>query len=152
MPRLNPRISVYWLWLAIAFGAIAIVPWHPCQKMGPVRYLPLASAYVNDLFADNWQRLLIGHAALSAVLATCIAVVHRLFLSRRGRSEPTTFSLRGLFATTGVVALILGTLRWCGADRAVLFIVVIFLAGYATTFYLSGILGRRRREVPHTPP
>jgi hypothetical protein len=138
MARLNRRVSVYWLWLAIVFGVISLIPWYP----GRTGYLPVATAYANPGWRD-WQPTLLGHVLLTLLIATPLAIAHTVILSLRGRPEPVTFSLRGLLLATGAVALILGGLRWCNAAPVVFAAVIILLSGYPATVILGGLLARR---------
>ncbi len=62
--KLNPVLSTYWLWLAVSFGAICLIPWEPYLS----GRLILATTYVQG--GDGWQGLLIVHS----VVATCLAV------------------------------------------------------------------------------
>ena len=142
--QLNLQISVYWLWLVIVFGAVAITPWHPHsgRSAGHVTYLPVVTAYsINGL--DDSQPTLIGHALVTFCLAVFAATAHSVILAAKGRSESATFSLRMLLVATGVLAAIFGVLRWCKAPPIVYGVVILFFVGNYVTKIVAGLISRR---------
>jgi len=143
---LNPRISVYWLWLIIVFGVIAAVPVHPfLERITRVtQYLPVATAYSRPDLFDYWQVTLILHTLLTLLIAITAAVRHTVFRWECGRAERLEFSLRQLFASTGILAAIFGLLAWLGAPAVVYFTVLLLYFGWPTTLILAGTICRRR--------
>ena len=121
------------------------MPWHPFPEKltRKTQYLPVATAYSRPDLFDDWQPTLIVHALVAILLATPIAVAHSLILSFRGQSEPATFSLRGLLLGTGMLAMILGGLRWYAAPPVVMCAVLILSSGYPVTVIVAGLLSRR---------
>jgi hypothetical protein len=68
------RVSKYWLWFCVTFGAICLIPYWP-HKSG---LLPLGTVYVNRGFWEEYRTACLAvHIVLSLVLA---AIIHRASL------------------------------------------------------------------------
>ena len=96
MARLNPRISVYWLWLAIAFGGMASIPCVPFldTKTGLTYHDPAATFYLYPWMRAGWPSILIYNTLAALLVTIPAAVVHTLNRRRRGFVEPVVFNLR----------------------------------------------------------
>jgi len=142
MNSLNPRVSLYWLWLAVAFGAIMLVPWHRYSLPGHHRMLPLGTVYVNP--GMNWQPVLVVHSAVSVLLAVfATAVHHRVQRTRRKAvPQPLTFSLGRLLAGVAVVGGIFSILTYCGAPPLVFLVVILLVAGHPASLALTALIAR----------
>ena len=144
--RWNPRVSVYWLWLVIVFGAIAAIPWHPYpdKLTGKPRYVPVATAYSRPDLFDGWQATLLCHTLVALLVAIPAAVRHTVIRRERSLAEPVTFSLRQLLTGAGILALVFGLLAWYGAPRVVFFVVILLYSGWPATLILAGTISRQR--------
>ena len=104
MARLNPRVSVYWLWLAIAFGGIAAIPCVPLldARTGLTYYYPPATFYLYPGMREGWLSILIYNTLAALLVTIPAAMVHTLIRRRRGLVEPVVFNLRQILG--GMVA------------------------------------------------
>jgi hypothetical protein len=76
------KVSRYWLWLALIFGAICVIPVFP-SKSGR---LPLGTPYINGPFSPEKMQLLAIHLGLAALIALPIHILceRRKSLARNG--------------------------------------------------------------------
>jgi len=119
-----------------------MIPWHPYSKLGPVSYLPVVSAYKYPRLFD-WQSTLLGHALASFLVAVPVAVTHAVIRRLRGRVESVTFTVGQLLAATGILAVILGLLAWCGSPPVVFCAIVLLCSGWPIVLFLAGIISRQ---------
>ena len=148
--RFNPRVSVYWLWLVVIAGVLAVVPCASYPgKMGKTNFASVAIVYTHALrgYNDVYSWLTAGkwillHAVASVGLAVVATVVHHA-LAKRFRSdcqpESKTFTLGGLLLTIAVVACVFSLLSSLGAISAIYLVVLVFLAGRFATLLLAAI-------------
>jgi hypothetical protein len=148
--RFNPRVSVYWLWLVVIAGVLAMVPCASYPgKMGRTNFVSVAFVYTNALrgYNDSYTLLTGGkwillHAAASVGLAVVATVIHHV-LAKRFRSdcqpESKTFTLGGLLLTIAAVACVFSLLSSLGSISAVYLVALIFLAGRFATLLLAAV-------------
>ena len=75
MSLLHARVSIFWFYLAIAFGIVWILPWFPSLS-GELH--PVNVAYGTPF--DDWREILLAHVIASFMLAGVAAVVHKIVL------------------------------------------------------------------------
>lgn len=148
----NPRVSVYCLWLAIAFGAIAITPWHKSGKTGEDFSFAVMAAYTHSWIWD-WKPTLVGHSLAAFLLATSAATVHSLVLIIRSKSGPVTVRLKPFVVETGILAgvlvgagvliVIFRPLGWNIEPLVVSCAVALLLLGFPVTRILTGVISQR---------
>jgi hypothetical protein len=148
--RFNSTVSVYWLWLPLIAGILAVVPCVPYPgKAGATVFLSLIYVYANGLrgyndsytlmSADKWILL---HAAVSVVLAVVATAIHRLWAKRRQPDYQTNvriFALGNLLWTVAAVACVFGCLASFGAIHALYTAVLIFVGGRIATFLFAAV-------------
>ncbi|MGH7139691.1 MAG: hypothetical protein ACREHD_28460 [Pirellulales bacterium] len=100
----NRHVSVFWLYLAVIFGLITVMPWwyNPMTRS----YLPLGAIYVNPAPAERIALVVALHSFVSVFLATGLAV-----LTGAPRFQ---FSLKMVFAVTAAICLVLALSHWIG--------------------------------------
>jgi hypothetical protein len=149
--RFNPIVSVYWLWLLLIAGILAVVPCvsYP-GKSGETEFLSLIYVYTNGLrgYNDSYtlmtaDKCLLLHAVVSAVLAVVATLIHRVWAKRRqsdDQRDSKTLALGSLLWTVAAVACVLGCLASFGAIHALYAVVLIFAAGWIASLLL-GVMG-----------
>ena len=148
--RVNPAISVYWLWLAVIAGILAVVPSVPYSGIpGGTSFLNVAFLYGDALRGDtrSWSaigddKMILVHAAVSVVLAVIATAVHHTRAKRRGpeqRPDPKTFTLGGLLLLTAAVAGVFSLLASLGAIYAIYAAVLMFIVGRIATLLLAAV-------------
>ena len=144
MAQLNPRISVYWLWLAIAFGGIAAIPCVPYldSKTGITYYYPPATSYLYPAMFEGWPTILLCNTLAALLVAIPAAVRHTLIRQRRSLVEPVVFSLRQILLDMVILALIFGSLASHEAPPLVFFVATILYCGWPVTLIVAGAIAR----------
>jgi hypothetical protein len=137
----NPAVSVYWLWLTVIGGILAVVPLE-CHSVSHV-YVDGALIGYNDPFptmdAAGW---IVLHAAVSVALAVVATVVHHLWAKRHDpeyHPDSRTFSLGSLLLITAALACVFSLLASLGAIYAIYVVVLLFVAGRIATLLLAAI-------------
>jgi hypothetical protein len=73
-------VSVFWPYLIVIFGALALIPcWYDSELGG---HLPLATPYLNSPVGAFPDSVLLPHAFASIALAAIVTVVHKKCWSR----------------------------------------------------------------------
>jgi hypothetical protein len=148
--RCHSSVSVYWLWLFILGGILAVAPSVPFHaKMGGTRFLNIAFLYRDALHGDarSWSAMgddkwMMLHAAVSAALAVVATVIHHVLAKRRDpeyRSDSKNFSLGEVLFFTVALACVFSILAFLGAIHAIYAAVFIFVAGRLATLLLAAI-------------
>ncbi len=150
MARLNPRVSVYWLWLAIAFGGMTVIPCVPFidTKTGLTYYYPPATFYLYPGMREGWPSILIYNTLAALLVTIPAAVVHALIRRRRGLVEPVVFSLRQILGGMVAFAVVFAVLASYKALPLVFFVVILLYLGWPVTLILAAIITRRRSGGP----
>lgn len=82
----NRHVSVFWLYLAVIFGLITLLPCVYYEKGDT--FLPLGTIYVNPPYSRSTVIILGSHCAITVVLAFIAASFHRrVQLSRNEKPE-----------------------------------------------------------------
>jgi hypothetical protein len=138
--RFNPTASVYWLWLPLIAGILAVVPCVPYPgEAGATAFLSLIHVYANGLrgyndsytlmSADKWILL---HAAVSVTLTAVATLISQRWVKQRlsdHRPAVNTLPLGDLLLTVAAVVCAFGYLASLGAIHAIYGAVSIFVAG-----------------------
>ncbi len=150
MVRSRQNVSVYWLWLVVIGGILAVLPEVPYSgPMGGNGLLPVVFLYCEDFcnYSDPYSALgddkwILLHAAMSAVLAVIATVIHHAWAKRRHpehQPDPKTFSLGGLLLMIAALACVFSLLASLGAIYAIYLVVLIFVAGRGATLLLAAV-------------
>jgi hypothetical protein len=124
MAGLNTKISIYWLWLTIAFTGMGLV---------------FQRDYSDDI-SKQWPTILLYHTLAALLVAIPGAVMHTVSRHRRGLVEPVVFSLRQVLVGTGIVALVFGLLKSCSAPSQLYVAALLANFGWAVTLILAAML------------
>jgi hypothetical protein len=91
----NRAVSMFWLYLALIFGVVTIIPWWHYGMTD--EYLPLGTVYVNGRDSSVKLFVFLPHLIISISLASIITLIHKKLAAR----FPKQAEMRGSDRTEG---------------------------------------------------
>jgi hypothetical protein len=137
----NPRVSAYWLWLAVIGGILSVVPTE-CISVSWLYFNGALSGYNDPYPTMNTAGWIVLHAALSTALAVVATAIHRALAKATQPDYPPeskTFTLGGLLWLIAVAACVFSLLASLGAIPAVYVVVLICIAGRGVVLLLASV-------------
>jgi uncharacterized membrane protein len=140
---LNPRVSNYWSWLAIAFGGICVLPViHDVP--GSHRYI-LATAYAHpEMF--GYQSLLLLHTAAAVFIAVILSAISFRQSINESERDRTQFRLRDLVLVVTCVAILISCFSWLHFPSVVSIALLVVIAGRYVTYFAFWVVGTKTKR------